>query len=636
MALGCIWGKAGDQYRHQLPNSINKVHFLDRIWELRLMSSTDPRYRTASEDAYKHLEANDDWEDDYTFLERFDLLNCKEEEYVKFLETVISPDVRLDKDEAKKYRDEIERLLPKGYHFSESIRDDGETEWKLSMANQKDRMEYPQGVPPNTIPFFVDVTPESYPSFQIVTDFWDDFGFKTRSKLYYFDSSDKYHNLGYVKIMKNGKENTLAELPGRFTTLADDFCSLGQSRQYYLQLRKLLPDRFESVLFAIRDAAWYPDIEQEFRGTLAFRQSLMREDATSGILSTVKREILRGKHSDSWSFAFKTKLPYSDEMLDINFELGNLIEESNRSRIQALIGPNGAGKTSILKSLVKGLIRQEEGFSPSRPVFSNIIAISFSIFDTFFNLHSKPAIRYTYCGLHDRENTIMSENDRKDRLKESLRLLNGETMHRTDDRNRFQRFLNALKIVFSEAWVEEIYDDSGLKTNMILDASSRMSSGESMILNLVASLYAHIRPNSLIVFDEMEVHLHPRAIRQMMKLLFKITEQYQSACILATHSSIVVQELLADNVIIVEKDMFDKPITRALNHESLAENLSVISNDIFGEASIQPHYESFVKSVVEYSDTFDEVMNKLSSKGLPPTLPLYMLARNIFDEQSQK
>ena len=63
-----------------------------------------------------------------------------------------------------------------------------------------------------------------------------------------------------------------------------------------------------------------------------------------------------------------------------------------------------------------------------------------------------------------------------------------------------------------------------------------MSTGEVMILNLIASLYANIRQNSLIVFDEMEVHLHPKAIRQMMSLLFKLTKEFNSACILATHS----------------------------------------------------------------------------------------------------
>ena len=48
-ALGSIWGQSG---------IIDKVQFLNRIWELRLMSSSDPRFKTAAEDAKKHLIVN--------------------------------------------------------------------------------------------------------------------------------------------------------------------------------------------------------------------------------------------------------------------------------------------------------------------------------------------------------------------------------------------------------------------------------------------------------------------------------------------------------------------------------------------------------------------------------------------------
>ena len=160
-----------------------------------------------------------------------------------------------------------------------------------------------------------------------------------------------------------------------------------------------------------------------------------------------------------------------------------------------------------------------------------------------------------------------------------------------------------------------------------------MSTGESMILNLTASLYANIRQNSLIVFDEMEVHLHPKAIRQMMSLLFKITKEFNSACILATHSSIVVQELLADNVIIVDKLQDGTPELRILNHESLAENLSVISDEIFGEASISPHYKTFIRAKAQDSDTLEALLKQLSSRNLPPSLALYMQARYEFENK---
>lgn len=72
-SLGNIWGYS---QRDNCEIDLNPVEFLERIWDLRLMSSTDPRFNNAAEDARQHLINNDDWDDDYTFLDRFRLLEC--------------------------------------------------------------------------------------------------------------------------------------------------------------------------------------------------------------------------------------------------------------------------------------------------------------------------------------------------------------------------------------------------------------------------------------------------------------------------------------------------------------------------------------------------------------------------------
>ena len=45
-ALGSIWGQSGQ---------IDCVQFLNKIWEMRLMSSSDPRYKTAAKYAKKNI-----------------------------------------------------------------------------------------------------------------------------------------------------------------------------------------------------------------------------------------------------------------------------------------------------------------------------------------------------------------------------------------------------------------------------------------------------------------------------------------------------------------------------------------------------------------------------------------------------
>jgi len=627
ISIGNIWG-LGE------PGGLNPVQFLDRIWNLRLMSSSDPRYNTAAEDAKKHLIDNDDWDNDYVFLDRFKLLDCSEEEFLKFLNVVISPDVRTDEEEIERYVQLIEGLLPKSYKIISSTDEKGRLIYHVisTTNNTDDGDQYPIGLTKNVIPFFTDKTPTEYPAFQLNSDKWDDYGFKTSFKLNYWPKKGTCHVIDYLKILQENTESGRTKLPDSFTSLPMSFCSLGQDEIFYENLLKYIPNIYESVLYALKDAAWFSDIRYRFENNVGFKKSLLRNDNTTSILSSIKRKIKRAGE-DSWDFYISSELPYAKEPLNIHFEFGNLESEYNYNRIKALIGANGSGKTSILKSLVKGLIRNENVFQPSQPVFSKVIAISFSIFDTFIELRGKSVLTYTYCGLHDKSNTVMSDEDREARLKEALEWINGGIEGKgTGNHKLIGKFMKGLEIVFPTDWVDSIWSDDGIAINAILEKSKVMSTGESMILNLIASLYANIRPHSLIVFDEMEVHLHPKAIRQMMSLLFKITREYNSACIIATHSSIVVQELLADNVIIIEKSENNIPNARILNHESLAENLSIISGEIFGESSIPPHYKIFIKNMAEDSDSLETLLCKLSSRNLPPSLPLYMLARNEFEK----
>ena len=160
--LGSIWGQSG---------TLDNVQFLNRIWNLRLMSSSDPRFKTAAEDAKKHLIDNDDWDDDYVFLDRFKLLDCSEEEFLKFLNVIISIEVRGNENEVERYVSVIESLLPKEYEIIETTGKKGLIIHSVLRKNKDNAGEeqYPIGINPNDIPFFTDIEPTKYPALQIVT-----------------------------------------------------------------------------------------------------------------------------------------------------------------------------------------------------------------------------------------------------------------------------------------------------------------------------------------------------------------------------------------------------------------------------------------------------------------------------------
>lgn len=171
-----------------------------------------------------------------------------------------------------------------------------------------------------------------------------------------------------LKILNSEEDNTSKVLPTSFISLPTTFCSLGQSENYYRKLKKRLPNKYQSVLYALKDTAWFSEIQYRFENHQGFKRSLLREGSTDALLSGARRKVERGEN-DFWNFMFKTKVPYSEQPVDINFEFGDLEDDDNPNRIKALIGVNGSGKTSILKALVKSLIRNEGDFNPSHPVF---------------------------------------------------------------------------------------------------------------------------------------------------------------------------------------------------------------------------------------------------------------------------
>jgi hypothetical protein len=62
----------------------------------------------------------------------------------------------------------------------------------------------------------------------LVTDGWDDFGFKTSFNLIVFDEASIKHEIGYVKIGRFGMGKKKIELPESFKQLGDTYFSLGK------------------------------------------------------------------------------------------------------------------------------------------------------------------------------------------------------------------------------------------------------------------------------------------------------------------------------------------------------------------------------------------------------------------------
>ena len=101
---------------------LDDVAFLSRIYDLDNMPSIDHRFPSARGDIWQHTVNNPgDWPDDWVFTDdRFDLYNCPDDKFLRFLCEMIHPVVRPDRYEALKLLELFNfELRPEGYEIVE-------------------------------------------------------------------------------------------------------------------------------------------------------------------------------------------------------------------------------------------------------------------------------------------------------------------------------------------------------------------------------------------------------------------------------------------------------------------------------------------------------------------------------------
>lgn len=596
----------------------NIVDFLKMIWDLPTMPSEDPRFKNAEADARQHLVNNDDWDLTYTFEQRFNLLAGDVGYFVKFVEACVSPFVRSNADEIKQYVNEINPLLNKDnceLAIEDYIDDNPHFLIKLGTGFTFER----KNIESNMFTIYVDKLGDDKPCFFLNSIVWDDYGHKTSFQLYYVNQDGNKSNVGKVKICKKNENKTLGVIPKSFTSLDLNYCSLGQDTSYYSNIKKVLGDDAKAFLYAMRDAAVFSRISDDFINDSGFRHSLLRDNSADTALN-LGRYVLAGfDPNDRVNFTYKTQLAYAPDFdFNIKFDFGKINQEDNFNRVIAIIGENGVGKTSLLSNLAKSIANQQKNcFLPHYPLFTKVVAASYSMFDRFYDIDAR-AFNFEYCGMHNNEGGLMKPEQLKERHKH-----NAETINAL---NRGKSLIKFLGNILPDDMLEDLFkDDFEFKYDAYEDYYGKMSSGQTMLTNLIIDITANVRSNCLIMIDEPEVHLHPNAITQIINVVNLVCERFSSCCIMATHSPLVIQSLLSRNVLIMERDIDGMPVVRQMRVESLGENLTTINEEVFSNGQSDKYYRRLIEKAVKGKKSTDEVLKELQNGGLPMSLASYML-----------
>jgi hypothetical protein len=81
----------------------------------------------------------------------------------------------------------------------------------------------------------------------------------------------------------------------------------------------------------------------------------------------------------------------------------------------------------------------------------------------------------------------------------------------------------------------------------------------------------------------------------------------------------VIQELPSRNVFIVER-AGNVAAVRGISIESFGENLSTLTEEVFGNKDIPKQYKTIIEQLVQDERSFDEIITLLESSGYPLSL----------------
>ncbi len=557
------------------------VSFISEIWLLESMPSDDPRHSDAAGDFARHLILNDDWTLEYVLNERLKLATESNETFVKFIDLLVSP----------KYQGHID-LIHSAVSFLTPLLSTDKVRFVLSGYQNKLPVyklypessalkDMPMDVKKNDIKIFCQGTrsfpskkenhskPSRFPSFVLVKDNWNDFGFRTLYYLFYYPDPENCIEIGAVKIMEKEAEST--QLPSEFTLLDERYCSVGLDKDYYQALVQNLGDNFISILLALRDAAFFPMIYEDFEDDDIFKKSLMRNDDTERLSRTISYSFSEGDEKLRYNFNYKFTPLFDDSATEINFPFS--ANGDIPKKVIALIGKNGTGKTQLLTSLARNLSdRHSPYFLPKTPLFGKVLAVSYSVFDNFEIPKSNTSFNYKYCGLKNDKGQLLDESELEIRFYDSIKKITRK--------KRVTKLYKVLEnFIESEVLQELIKQDSSNKSEYLKfdltdfpNIKKKLSSGQGLLLFIVVEILAELRYDSLILFDEPETHLHPNAITQLVSVIYDLVEQFDSFCLIATHSPLIIQSITSDLVYVTEKTNNCFTI-RKISQESFGENL---------------------------------------------------------------
>lgn len=421
-------------------------------------------------------------------------------------------------------------------------------------------------------------------SFFLKNNLWDDYSYVTNYQLYFIDENKEVNEIGYIKIGK--KELSYKERPfsnGVIEEVSDDYFSLGQDKSYYLSLRKLPNNLGEYFLKYFRDISFNRKIWIENQDLDVLNCSLFRDVTKMDAISY--QGLFLSDNNLDYRLTIQKEVP-------IKFNIDNKIPFKN-SNIHAIIGNNGVGKTTFLKDIAIKIVKKEfkcEIISNVNDVedgididyIEKVLFVSFSAFDNNI-LDIKNKKRFDYLGLHDGSGGFKSPERLNKEFKDSL-----ENLIKTKKVSYINKVLEPLRNVdYFDEHIDYIIENIGDLSKITMLYSS-LSSGHRIVIHTLVLLMDILQQGVVTLFDEPETHLHPPLLGAFLQSLQIICNEYNGLLIFATHSPIILQELLTENILVLRR-LDSNVVYESPDIVTYGQNVSKLTRTVFGYQNVGFH-----------------------------------------------
>jgi ABC-type cobalamin/Fe3+-siderophores transport system ATPase subunit len=469
--------------------------------------------------------------------------------------------------------------------------------------------------------------------FVLTTDNWDDFGHKIQFHLAYIDEVGNEKRIGAVKILCRKASDsdpidvtTRTKLPETFNKLDDRFVSLGQEDDYYTGLHLQFGEKAEGVLVALRDIAWQPTLAIPFEATTAFRNALMRDNGAHRARRFGRAWAIGQAVQETLDFAYSCQIDGADQPVDVKVQFND--KDRLPGRVVGIIGRNAVGKTRFLANLgedltqisrtsAERLAERDQRFPEGRPLFTRIIAISYGAFDRFKRPAAHASSSYVYCGIRNekgnlsRVSLVETYKNNQVRIRDLAREAEWTTHMRTILGDQSASLAASLQAEIAAPSTDE-------------ETLSRLSSGQAILCHFTTALLAWIQPNTLVLFDEPETHLHPNAVASLFLVLADILASYDSYAIIATHSPVVIQEIPAKRVVVFRREG-NLTVADPLSLESFGESVTELTRHVFETIEVESLYRRTLRGLASHEDANDVLAR--FPMGLSLSAQAYLLAQ---------